>query len=191
MYQNSSEPNHIIAIVYSTGGHGLFILNALNYPPQNLSDLSVTKVFPINDQLILQLIDQTLIIMDSNLYSVHHLDMTLAKTLQEEYEIIQNESSSVNSDFTWMNKYLQFDSKTKKIQELVEKRRHEYIELEALTIYIATWNVNIQLPNERTLEPWLAAVDEPPDIYAVAFQELDMSPKAIALSESRVDQAWL
>lgn len=190
MYQNSSEPNHIIAIVYSAGGHGLFILNTSKYPPQNLSDLSVSKVFPINDQLILQLIDQTIIVMDTNLYSVHHLDMTLAKTLQEEYEIIQNEET-VNSDFTWMNKYLQFDSKTKKIQELVEKRRHEYIELKTLTIYIATWNVNIQLPNERTLEPWLAAVDEPPDIYAVAFQELDMSPKAIALSESRVDQAWL
>lgn len=190
MYQNSSEPNHIIAIVYSAGGHGLFILNTSKYPPQNLSDLSVSKVFPINDQLILQLIDQTIIVMDTNLYSVHHLDMALAKTLQEEYEIIQNEET-VNSDFTWMNKYLQFDSKTKKIQELVEKRRHEYIELKTLTIYIATWNVNIQLPNERTLEPWLAAVDEPPDIYAVAFQELDMSPKAIALSESRVDQAWL
>lgn len=190
MYQNSSEPNHIIAIVYSTGGHGLFILNTSKYPPHILSDLSVSKVYPINDQLNLQLIDQTLTVMDTNVYKVHHHDIGLAKTLTEEYEIIQDEETG-NSDFGWMNKYLQFDSKTKKIQELVEKRRHEYIELKNLTIYIATWNVNIQLPNERTLEPWLAATNEPPDIYAVAFQELDMSPKAIALSESRVDQAWL
>lgn len=58
-------------------------------------------------------------------------------------------------------------------------------------IYTATWNVNGQPPSDVVLRSWLANCSEPPDIYAVAFQELDLSPKAITFSESRPDPVWM
>lgn len=51
--------------------------------------------------------------------------------------------------------------------------------------------MNGQLPSDVCLKSWLSVTDEPPDIYAVAFQELDLSPKAITFSESRPDPVWM
>lgn len=58
---------------------------------------------------------------------------------------------------------------------------------------MATWNVNGKSPNDIVLNEWLCHLDDdepPPDIYAIAFQELDLSPKAITFSESRPDPVW-
>lgn len=61
-----------------------------------------------------------------------------------------------------------------------------------IRIFTATWNVNGQPPNDICLKSWLSVPsDEPPDIYAVAFQELDLSPKAITFNESRPDPVWM
>lgn len=58
-------------------------------------------------------------------------------------------------------------------------------------VYCATWNINGQACCEQMLNSWLATSSEPPDIYAVALQELDLSPKAITFSESRPDPIWM
>lgn len=65
------------------------------------------------------------------------------------------------------------------------------IKLISNRIYTATWNVNGQPPSDICLNEWLSITDEPPDIYAVAFQELDLSPKAITFNESRPDPVWM
>lgn len=99
-----------------------------------------------------------------------------------------------------------------KFREELKKREHEYIIYKnfrwvcntgsvvgdnnlliffEIRIYTATWNVNGQLPNDICLKNWLSITDEPPDIYAVAFQELDLSPKAITFNESRPDPVWM
>lgn len=59
------------------------------------------------------------------------------------------------------------------------------------SIYTATWNVNGRPCADISLNAWLSESEEPPDIYAIAFQELDLSPKAITFSESRPDPVWM
>lgn len=58
------------------------------------------------------------------------------------------------------------------------------------SIYTATWNVNGRPCGDVDLKPWLCATENPPDIYAIAFQELDLSAKTVALSENRPDPIW-
>lgn len=58
-------------------------------------------------------------------------------------------------------------------------------------IYCATWNVNNQSYRDCPLHLWLSATDDAPDIYAIAFQELDTSAKALTFSENRPDAVWM
>lgn len=58
-------------------------------------------------------------------------------------------------------------------------------------VFTATWNVNGKPCGDIELKAWLSATEHPPDIYAVAFQELDLSPKAITFSENRPDPVWM
>lgn len=59
------------------------------------------------------------------------------------------------------------------------------------SIFTGTWNVNGQPPGDVCLTKWLSASDEPPDIYAVAFQEFDLSHRAITFNDSRPDPVWM
>jgi inositol polyphosphate 5-phosphatase INPP5B/F len=58
-------------------------------------------------------------------------------------------------------------------------------------IYTATWNVNNFVPAEIFLSEWLAKTESAPDIYAIAFQEIDMSPQCIMINEQRPDRLWV
>lgn len=59
------------------------------------------------------------------------------------------------------------------------------------SIFTATWNVNGRACGDIDLKPWLNANGNTPDIYAVAFQELDLSARTVALSENRPDPIWM
>ena len=66
----------------------------------------------------------------------------------------------------------------------------QFTELQHFTVYCATWNVNGQTPEEN-VSPWLASDSEPPDLYAIGFQELDLSKEAFLFTDTPKEEEWL
>ncbi|XP_055954801.1 type II inositol 1,4,5-trisphosphate 5-phosphatase [Patella vulgata] len=75
------------------------------------------------------------------------------------------------------------------VRGYMKKREDEYTNLTPLKIFCGTWNVNGQSPTEP-LTKWLCYDAEPPDIYAIGFQELDLSNQAYIFTDSTKDAEW-
>lgn len=69
-------------------------------------------------------------------------------------------------------------------------KEEQFTELQHFTVYCATWNVNGQTPEEN-VSPWLASDSEPPDLYAIGFQELDLSKEAFLFTDTPKEEEWL
>lgn len=74
----------------------------------------------------------------------------------------------------------------------MERRKPEYTLYEPYKIFCATWNVNLNQPaDDLNLRDLLSKSGDPPDIYAVGLQEIDMSAETIIKSETRPDYNWI
>ncbi|XP_059061805.1 type II inositol 1,4,5-trisphosphate 5-phosphatase-like [Achroia grisella] len=65
----------------------------------------------------------------------------------------------------------------------------EYTYTKTFTVFCGTWNVNDKSP-VLSLEGWLNVDEEPPDIYAVGFQELDLSKETFIFDQTVREEEW-
>lgn len=69
-------------------------------------------------------------------------------------------------------------------------KEDDYTYTKTFRVLACTWNVNGRPPNGIKLDKWLSADETPPDIYAIGFQELDLSKEAFLFHETPREEEW-
>ncbi|KAL9704058.1 hypothetical protein quinque_007576 [Culex quinquefasciatus] len=119
----------------------------------------------------------------------------------------QAAAASFPLDFKWLDYYKRADlqaidrniadgsqppkTRDSKFKEELDRRRHEYIVYGPYKVYTGTWNVNGQTSENIELPEWLSTTEDPPDIYAVGFQEIEWTPEKILMNETKIDRTWV
>ncbi|XP_054002192.1 inositol polyphosphate 5-phosphatase OCRL isoform X1 [Hylaeus anthracinus] len=69
-------------------------------------------------------------------------------------------------------------------------KEDDYTYSKTFHIFVGTWNVNGQPPNGIKLHEWLSYDKTPPDVYAIGFQELDLTKEAFLFNDTPREEEW-
>ncbi|CAK9797954.1 Type II inositol 1,4,5-trisphosphate 5-phosphatase [Anthophora plagiata] len=69
-------------------------------------------------------------------------------------------------------------------------KEDDYTYSKTFRIFIGTWNVNGQPPNGIELTEWLSYDKTPPDVYAIGFQELDLTKETFLFNDTPREEEW-
>lgn len=211
--------SRLLVLVHRNNAVALFSCSLNKSPPESFVDLTVSQVFAIDGNFRIEPIPSALqfiitTAVDSGMYYYYPYTSQSCTTTFESFlndiraaEVnYQEHAQSLN--YAWLEPYKRVDQtvinpsiadgrvmltrREAKFQEELERREDEYMSDRPLSIYVATWNVNGQAPGDIRLNEWLDAESgSRPDIYAIAFQELDLSAKAFTVSETKPDPVWI
>ncbi|RUS72880.1 hypothetical protein EGW08_019354 [Elysia chlorotica] len=80
-------------------------------------------------------------------------------------------------------------SREKFARQILSDREDEFTNQTTFRVFCGTWNVNGQSPAEA-LHKWMVVDNDAPDIYAICFQELDLSKEAFIFNDSPKETEW-
>ncbi|KAH9491544.1 hypothetical protein Btru_030906 [Bulinus truncatus] len=80
-------------------------------------------------------------------------------------------------------------TREKIVKKFLTDRELEFTDQKTFKVFCGTWNVNGQSPPD-SLQKWMVVDDEPPDIYVIGFQELDLSKEAFIFTDSPKEAEW-
>ncbi|XP_035710948.1 type II inositol 1,4,5-trisphosphate 5-phosphatase isoform X3 [Folsomia candida] len=104
---------------------------------------------------------------------------------EDEYTVPGYERESLAKGMTSMK------GRDHAIKCMLDRKQEQFIDLQGYTVFIASWNVNGQSPGSICLREWLSRTPEPPDVYAIAFQELDLSKEAFLFNDTPKEIEWM
>lgn len=209
--------DRLMVLVHRNNAVALFSCALNRYPPESFVDVAVAQLFAIDGNFRVEPIPTALqfkitTAVDSAMYYYYpystHCSTTFEAFLGDiRAAELSYQENAQSLDFAWLEPYRRVDQtainpsiadgrtllteRESKFQEELERRKDEYMNYLPLNIYVATWNVNGQAPGDIRLNEWLNAIGGVPDIYAIAFQELDLSAKAFTVSETKPDAVWI
>ncbi|XP_029694259.1 type II inositol 1,4,5-trisphosphate 5-phosphatase isoform X2 [Takifugu rubripes] len=110
-------------------------------------------------------------------------------TSREDRDELVRSSSHTPSNKAQILAMPQFGLRDNLIRCELLKNEEQYTYLEDFSFFLGTYNVNGQTPKE-SLRPWLSCTLNPPDVYCVGFQELDLSKEAFFFNDTPKEPEW-
>ncbi|KAF2070555.1 hypothetical protein CYY_008130 [Polysphondylium violaceum] len=106
------------------------------------------------------------------------LDGLKHNTLKTSYTVLNTNNPHIDVNTQWIHNKL-------------KEKEPEYTEKKNMSIFLGTWNVNGKKPSEP-LDLWLKdpQMTIQPDIYAIGFQELDLTAEALLLGDTTRSLPW-
>ncbi|XP_059195702.1 type II inositol 1,4,5-trisphosphate 5-phosphatase isoform X2 [Centropristis striata] len=108
---------------------------------------------------------------------------------REERDDLVRSSSHTTSNKAQILAMPQFRLRDNLIRCELLKNEDLYTYPEDFRFFLGTYNVNGQTPKE-SLQPWLSCTLNPPDMYCVGFQELDLSKEAFFFNDTPKELEW-